>query len=561
VFDAPVLSELAARIEAASGATAASAPLARRQREAEPPLSFGQERLWFLDRLEPGSAAYSLPFALAFEGSLDPALLARSVAEVVRRHEVLRTTYAVTGEGRPFQVVADAVATPLPLVDLSSLPPARREAETRALAVAEARRPFDLARGPVLRLLLLARGAEDHVVLFNLHHIATDGWSMTILVAEVAQLYRALAAGLPSPRPAGSAGNGGSAGLAELPIQYADFAAWQREQLAGPLLAAQIEHWRRELDGAPATLELPSDRPRPAVQSFRGTTVAVHLPSALTHALRELGRRSGATLFMIVAAAFSTLLHRLSGQADVLLGTPIANRRRSETEGLIGFFVNTLVLRGRFADGGPLPFATVVARMRATALAAYAHQDVPFERLVEELKVERSLAHTPVFQAMLSFATEPGVLDLPDLSLRPLELVPEAAKLDLELALAEAGEALSGVLEISRDLFDTATGLRLAGQLAVLLEAAVAAPERPVALLPLLTAAERHQLLAEWSDAELAEPGWESFVARFARVAAQAPEAVAAVCEGRSLSYRELDRSSRRLAVDLVRRGVATESL
>ncbi len=398
LFEEPALYAQARRIEELAGSGPAGKDEIRRRPEGPAALSFAQERLWFLDQLEPESPLYSIFTPLRLTGQLRVEVVARALAEIVRRHEVLRTTFHEAG-GEPRQVIHPEPRIDIGQVDLRSLPVEAREAEAARLAREEALRPFNLAQGPLIRTRLLRLADEEWAALFSLHHIVSDGWSSGVLVKELAVLYPAFSEGLPSPLP-------------ELSMQYADFAAWQRGWLRGEVLETQIAWWRKELEGAPAVLELPLDRPRPAVPGLRGGSVPVRLPQSLGAALAELGRRQDATLFMTLLACFQALLHRLSGQpGDVVVGSPIAGRTRPEVEGLIGFFVNSLALRGR-TQGDPA-FLELLARVRATALGAYAHQDLPFERLVEELRVERSLGRNPVFQAMFALQN----LDLESLEL------------------------------------------------------------------------------------------------------------------------------------------------
>ncbi|HJX28618.1 MAG TPA: amino acid adenylation domain-containing protein, partial [Thermoanaerobaculia bacterium] len=489
LFEAPTLAGLAARIEARiqedrrSGAVAAAPPLIPVPREGLLPLSFAQQRLWFIDQLEPGSPLYNMPVALRIDGPLDPGVLALCLGEIVRRHETLRTVFAVR-DGAPVQVIQPAVPFPLPVVDLSGLPENAAEPQALALVREEAVRPFDLAHGPLLRGLLLRLPKGEHVVALTMHHIASDGWSMGILVREVVALYAKLAAGLPSPLP-------------ELPVQYADFAVWQHSWLRGEVLENEISFWRRELAGLPPLLELPTDRPRPTAQSFRGDSRLVRLPAALTRQAEVLARREGATLFMVLLAAFQALLSRISGQDDLAVGSPVAGRNRTETEDLIGFFVNTLVLRGDLTREPS--FRELLGRVRETALAAHLHQDVPFERLVQELAPERSLSHTALFQVMFVLQNAPAEsLEIPGLKLRPAGAGGRTARFDLGLSLAEHGGEILGGIEYATDLFDRTAIDRLIGHFESLLDAATAAAEEvPIADLPLLTAAERHQLRTE----------------------------------------------------------------
>ena len=507
-------------------------------------VSFAQQRLWFLDQLAPGSAFYAMPASVRLRGALDVDALRRTLDEIVRRHEVLRTRF-VSVEGRPVQVIAPPVSLPLAVVELDATTLQERERCAAALAREEAARPFDLALGPLLRATLLRLGERDHLLLFTMHHIVSDGWSMGVLVREVAALYSAFLAGQPSP-------------LAELAIQYADYAHWQREYLSGDVLSAQVAYWQQQLAGAPELLALPTDRPRPAVQSYRGATYRFTVSQAVTRSLRELGRRSGATLFMTLVATLSVLLSRYSGQRDICIGTPIANRTRSELEPLIGFFVNTLVLRLRL-DGDPR-FTTLLEQVRRTALDAYAHQDVPFEQLVDVLKPARHLSHSPLFQVMLALQNAPmQALELPCLSLEPVAAESSVAKFDLVFDLAEVGDELQATIEYSPDLFDGSTIERLAGHFVRLLESVVATPEAPVGSLELLGDAERRQLLLEWNDTATQFSTAGTIHRLIEAQAARLPEMAAVVFESKTLNYAELNARANRLAHHLRSLGVGPE--
>ncbi len=546
LFEAPTLAGLAAGISSLLPATGAP-PLRRLARTGALPLSFAQERLWFLDQLGgTGEAAYNLPLPVRLSGALEPALLAAALGEEVRRHEVLRTTFQVAA-GRPVQVVAPALPLALPLVDLADLPGARGESEATRLATAEARRPFDLERGPLLRASLLRLAATEHVLLLTLHHIAADGWSLGVLLGEVAALYGALLSGRPSPLP-------------DLAVQYADYALWQRGWLTGEVLAGELRHWRERLAGAPEVLDLPLDRPRPAVHSFHGGHRSVALPAALAEPLAALSRRSGATLFMTLLAAWKALLARHSGQLDIVVGTPIANRTRTEIEGLIGFFVNTLVLRTDLS--GRPGFAGLLSRVRETALAAYSHQELPFEKLVAELTPERHLEHTPLFQVMFVLGERPAGQEespqLPGLRMSGVETQNRSAKFDLTLIGQRGPLGLDLTLGYNSDLFFASTVERLLGHLLALLGGIVAEPERPVAELPLLSAAELHQLLAGWNDT-VGEASPASLHDLFAAQALARPGAVALVSDDALLTYGELDRRAERLAGRLADLGVGPE--
>ncbi len=518
-------------------------PIVPVSRENPLPLSFGQERLWFLDQLEPGNAAYHIPTSLTLAGRLDTPALERSLATVVARHEALRTSFALV-DGVPMQVIAPPGTIPgplLPIIDLTALPTARRALLARRLANFELTRPFDLARGPVLRAALLRLAPEEHQILFAMHHIASDGWSMGVLVREVAALYTAeVEGGLPE--------------LPELPIQVADHAVWQRGWLQGETLDRQIEFWRGELAGLPAVLELPADRPRPPRQSFRGGVRQVRLPADLSAALEPFARRQGATLFMVLLAGFEALLARLSGQGDIAVGTPVAGRTQEETEPLIGLFLNTLVLRARIA--ADTTFEGLLAQARERSLAAFAHQELPFERLVDALGVERSLAFNPVFQVLLVLQNAPqGNLALPGLEVRAAGFDESAVQVDLQLALEVQGDRLAGSFKYASALFDATTVERLSAWLEALLAASLATPELRLAELPLLRPAEVHHLAHEWNDTAVArEP---ALLHRLIEAQARrTPAAEAVTFEGATLSYGELEARANRLAHRLLRLGL-----
>ncbi|HSL85186.1 MAG TPA: amino acid adenylation domain-containing protein, partial [Thermoanaerobaculia bacterium] len=490
--------------------------------------------------MAPESAAYNMPFALRLRGRLDVPALAAALSGVVARHESLRTR-VVEGDAGPLQAVEPPRPLPLSVADLSGLAPAAREAEARRLAPAEAARPFDLARGPVVRSLLARLGGDDHLLLGTVHHAVADGWSVGVLVRELAALYRGDA-------------------LPELPVQYPDFAVWQRSWLAGEALEREVAWWREALAGAPWVLELPADRPRPPVQSHRGGAVPVRLPADVAGRLTALARDRGATPFMVLLAAFHALLARHAGQDDLLVGSPVAGRTRVETEGLVGLFVNTLVLRGDLA--GDPSFDELLARARAATLAAYAHQDVPFEKLVEELGVERDPSRSPLFQVMLVLQNAPrSDLDLPGLEVSAPEVETRTAKFDLRLVLTEAGGTLAGELEYCADLFDAATVRRLAGHLRSLIAGAVARPGAPALELPLLAPAERHQLVAEWNDTGAAYRSGLGLHEWIAEQVRRTPEAVAVVYGAEAVTYAELRRRALRVAAALQRSGVGPDVL
>ncbi len=467
VFEAPTLEALARRVEEAPRlATGAGAPppLVARPGEA-PVLGFAQQRLWVLDRLQPGSAAYNIPYAVRLTGALDVQALERGLETIVQRHEVLRTTFG-EHEGQPVARVVERARVELGRVELSGLSAEAREAEVLRRAREEARRPFVLSEGPLLRTLLLRLGETEHVLLLTMHHIVTDGWSTGIFVRELAALYGAFSRGAPSP-------------LAELPLRYADYARWQREWLRGEALETQLSYWRRRLAGSPPVLNLPLDRPRPEVPEFQPGAHRLSLSRERVEPLRVLAQREGSSLFMVLLAGFQALLARWSGQEDVAVGTPVAGRTRAEVEGLIGLFVNTLVLRTD-VSGAPT-FRELVARVREGALGAYAHQEVPFEKLVEELNPVRDLRYSPLFQVMFVLQNAPRTrLELPGLTLAGLDVLQGSSKFDLTLSLEETETGLEGVLSYNARLFDAETVARMATELEALFGAVVARPDQPL---------------------------------------------------------------------------------
>ncbi|WP_223644877.1 non-ribosomal peptide synthetase [Corallococcus sp. EGB] len=544
LFEAPTVAGLAQRIDTAQTSAVQAPPSIPRVRATTAPLSFAQQRLWFLDQLTPGDASYNISSALSLKGHVDVESLRRAFEALVTRHEALRTTFR-EHQGQALQSIHPASAWSLPLRDLSTLPEARREAEARRLVTEDARRPFDLEAGPLLRTALVRLGSEEHLLLVTMHHIVSDGWSMGVLVRELVAFYEAFHAGQ-------------SPSLAPLPMQYADFAAWQRQWLQGEALDALLGYWKEKLAGAPAALELPTDRPRPPVQSHRGAKVDMRIPASVAHALKVLAGREGATPFMVLLAAFQVLLSRYAAQDDVSVGTPIAGRTQAETEGLIGFFINTLVLRAQVDPRAT--FRELLAQVRGTTLTAYEHQHVPFEKLVEALQPVRDSSRSPLFQVMFALQNTPTeTLQLPGLSLRPLPLEAHFAKFDLTLSLQEVQEELVGTLEYATDLFDAATIQRMAGHFSVLLEAIAAKPETRLSNLPLLTEAERQQLLVEWNPPASRVPRESSIPAMVEAQVRRTPDAVAVITPERQLTYRELDARANQLAYRLRGLGVGPE--
>jgi len=549
LFAAPTIAGLAEHIDdlrrAGQGPAAPPAAPVARGEDARP--SFAQQRLWFLDQFQPGSAVYNMPVAMRLSGPLRVDVLGRCLGEVVRRHEVLRTTFAVT-DGQPTaQVVAPPPPVPLSAIDLAALPGPEREKEAMRLLDGEARRPFDLVRGPLLRAGLLRLGDADHVLLLNMHHVVGDGWSMGILFREIGALYRAFAAGEASPLP-------------EPAIQYGDFAAWQHQWLGSPAFAAELAYWKGQLAGKLPALELPADRPRPAVQSLSGATRERVLPPRLAAGVNALSRAEGVTPFMTLLAAFQTLLHRYTGQEDIIVGSPIANRNRREVEGLIGFFVNTLALRTDL--GGDPSFRELLRRVREVTLSAYAHQDLPFEKLVEALQPDRDASRTPVFQVVLNVLNAPlETLDLPGVTAADLGLHTGTSKFDLSLFACERPDGLLLAAEYSTDLHDAATIDRLLEHMETLLQGIVADPDRRLSQFRLLTGAEWHRLVVEWNDTTRDYPCQTCIHELFAARAQEHPGAIALSFQGRPMTYRELHHRSDQLAHYLRRLGVGHETL
>ncbi|HWS86516.1 MAG TPA: amino acid adenylation domain-containing protein [Pyrinomonadaceae bacterium] len=548
-FDEQTVAGLARRVEQARGEGLGlqSPPLTPVARDQSLALSFAQQRLWFLDRLQPGTATYNLPAAVRLRGRLDAEALERSLGEVVRRHESLRTVFASV-DGQPVQVITSFDGFRLPVHDLTAVDATERERELRRLAEEEGRRPFDLVAGPLLRALLLRAGADDHVLVLTTHHIVSDGWSSGVLLKEMCALYEAYAQGRPSPLP-------------ELPVQYADFATWQRNWLSGETLAQQLAYWKEHLLGAPP-LELPTDRPRPPVHTTQGTRLSFTLPPELSEQLRRLSRREGVTVFVTLLAAFQSVLAYLSGQEDVSVGTPIANRNRKETENLIGFFVNTLVLRTSLS--GDPTFRELLRRVREVALGAHAHQDLPFETLVEEMRPQRTLNQVPLFQVMFSLvpqAERGAAAELDGLTLSPLGLDSRTSKFDLTLFMEDTPHGFTGSAEYRTDLFEAETIKRWLRYFETLLETCAANPDLRLSDLTLLGEAERRQLLVEWNGAR-EDYGRPSLLHRlFEEQAELTPDAMALAFEGTRLSYRELNERANRLAHDLRARGVGPDVL
>ncbi|MBE8969338.1 amino acid adenylation domain-containing protein [Nostocales cyanobacterium LEGE 12452] len=532
------------------------------------PTSFAQQRLWFLDQLAPGNPFYNVSTALHLTGSLNFTALKQTFNEIVRRHETLRTRFVMV-EQQPVQAIAPSLTIPLPLIDLRNFDSRERDTRVQQIVTQEAQHPFNLTTGPLLRVKLLQLDEAEYLLLLNLHHIVADGWSIGVLIKELGVLYKALAGDKRCLTTSYSV----STLLPELPIQYADFAQWQREWLQGVAangtspLQSQLVYWQKQLNGI-SVLNLPTDRLRPAVPSYRGAKQFLELPHSLTQALEALSYQEGVTLFMTMLAAFQTLLYRYTQQEDITVGSPIANRNRSELEGLIGFFVNSLVLRTDFS--GNLTFRELLNRVREVTLGAYNHQDLPFEKLVEELHPERDLSYHPFFQVVFSLQNAPiEALELPGLTLSLFEFDSKTAKLDLEFHLWQDLESLKGQMVYSTDLFDDTTITRMLGHFQTLLESIVANPEQQISDLSLLTVQERQKLLIDWNNTKREYLENKCFHQLFEAqvekthdaIALNARSANALVFDDEQLSYKELNIRSNQLAHYLKKLGVVPDVL
>ncbi len=547
LFECPTVATLAARTETAikSGLQLPDLTIERVSRDGQLPLSFAQQRMWFLQQLEPESRAYNLSSAIRLNGPLNVVALEQTLNEVIKRHETLRASFFVV-DGQPVQFIAPELHLNLPLIDLRDLPADKRKAEMLAFAAEQARQPFDLAHAPLLRASLVRLDDEEHVALFTQHHIVSDAWSMDVFIREVGTLYESFAAG-------------SRAELKELEIQYADYAAWQRQWLRGETLDQLLNYWRAQLGNAPTVLELPTDRPRPQVHSFRGANHNFELASELKRKLDALNQREGVTMFMTLLAAFNTLLSRYSGQDDIVVGTPIANRSRREIESLIGFFVNTLALRTDLS--GDPSFKNLLARVRETAIGAYIHQDMPFDRLVDELQPARNLNRQPLFQVMIVHqSAQSATLDLPGLSISPLETENQTSQFDLILIIAEWPGGFGASFKYNTDIFDASTIERMAGHFQTLLEGIVTNPEERLSNLPLLSAAERHELLVERNDTRVDYAASKLVTHAFEAQVERTPNAIAITGKERQLTYAELNSRANQLAHYLRARGVTQET-
>ncbi len=536
LFEYPTVTALGTQIERSlrAGQLSEVPPLRSAPRDHPLPLSFAQQRLWFLDQFTPGSTVYNMPSATRLRGRLDVRSLAASLNTIVQRHEVLRTSFPAGPDGQPFQAIAPSLELPLNLIDLSALPEQKREEECLHYARKEEQQLFDLAHGPLLRFTLLQIDEQEHVLLFTMHHIISDGWSLSVLVRELSELYESHLRAVPPQ-------------LSPLPIQYADYALWQREWLDGEVLDRQIAYWRDLLSDAPPLLTLPTDFARPRIPHFQGTPLEFKLSDDIAEQLRALSRREGVTMFMVLLAAYAVLLHRYSGQSRIVIGVPMAGRSPLEVEPLIGLFINTLPLCIDMS-GNPT-FQQLLRRVRQLVLEAYTHQHVPFEKLVEELQPERDISHAPIFQAAFIYnGDEPQCRSLGDISIEPLELETSVAKFDLSLALFESNGSISGSLSYDFALFLPETANRIMSAFECLLISIIRDISSRISLLQLLTANERHQVLYEWNKTEVRFPNPMCLDELIEFQCKETPEAIAVEFENSQLTYGQLNERSNRIA-------------
>jgi amino acid adenylation domain-containing protein len=547
LFEHPTVAALAQVIEALIGDDPESRLLAivPAARDRNLPMSFAQQRLWFIDRLVPGNSFYNMLGAFCLKGPLNRQALEAALNHLVTRHEILRTTFAEI-DGQLVQIIKPAMKLALPLIDLIGWTVDERDAETRRQAFEEGDRPFDLTEGPLLRATLLHLDDEDHLLLLAMHHIVSDGWSLGVLLGELAKFYKGHLTGV-------------AADLPNMPIQYADYAAWQQRWLQGDVLAAEMSYWRQQLQAAPTLLALPSFHPRPSTQSFRGAVHRFAISDSLTQSLRLLSRQETVTMFMLLLAIFKVLLSRYTGQADIVVGTPVAGRNRSEVEQLIGFFINTIVLRTDLS-GNPT-FRELVGRVREVGLGAFAHQDLPFEKIVEELHPQRDLSHTPVFQVMFGVQNEPvDALDFPELTIKAMEVDNQTAKFDLTLDLQESEGGLLGWFEYSTDLFGADDVIRMAGHFQTLVEAVVQNPDQKIADLRLLTEDEQRLQLLGW-NATTTDYALLPVHSLFEQQVERTPDAIAVVCGPRQLTYADLNQRANNLAHLLMEQVIGPETV
>jgi amino acid adenylation domain-containing protein len=510
------------------------------------PLSFSQQRLWFVDRLYHGSPFYNIPIAYQIQGHLNIAALEQSLNEIIMRHEVLRTNFTLVN-GEPVQKIAHQLAWDLSIINLEHLSGKDWESQVKQFAASSAKKPFDLAKEPLIKATLLRLSQQEHVLLVTMHHIITDGWSWGVFLRELSALYTAFSKNEPSPLP-------------ELPIQYADFAVWQRDRIKDNFLATQLNYWKQQLQGELPVLQLPTDRPRSNTTTFDGAKQYFTLSASLTNALRQLSQREDSTLFMCLLGAFNVLLHRYTNQEDILIGSPIANRNRAELEGMLGLFVNTLVLRNNLK--GNLSFCELLHRVREVTLNAYAHQDLPFEMLVEELQPERDLSRNPLYEVMFVLQNTPNsVQEVSGLTLRTLDFDSGTSQLDIFLSMSESENGLTGCLEYNTDIFDSATITQFINNFQTLLENIVVNPQQRLSELSLLTASEQEQLLFKFNQTRADYSQAVTLDRLFEQQVEQTPDSIALISESKKLTYRQLNNRVNQLAHYLQKQGVTKETL
>jgi non-ribosomal peptide synthetase component F len=549
VFERPTIRELGEEVERGlknTGKKKEAPGIRRVSREEEHRVSFAQERLWFLNQLEPESGFYNMTAAVRMRGEMNEEALEGAVTEVVRRHEALRTRFK-TVNGEPMQEIEEGRRQEIRVIDLRGIEEELREREAGRIANEEAERPFDLAEGPMLRVRVVKLGEGDQVVVMTMHHIVSDGWSMGVLVREVGGLYEWNRRGEES-------------GLEELGIQYVDYAVWQREWMRGEVLEEEIRYWRERLAGAPAVMELPTDRPRPAVQRYVGSSEGMVLSEELTGKLKELSRREGVTLFMTVLAGLQALLSRYSGEEDISVGTPIAGRNRMEVEGLIGFFVNTMVIRSDVR--GEASYQELLREVREETLGAYGHQELPFEKLVEEMQPERDLSHTPLFQVMFVMQNAPReTKGVSGVGMEAFGAESRTAQFELTVEMMEVGGRAGGTIQYNTDLFDKSTIERMTGHLERILESIVENPKEEISRLEMMREEEKRQVMEEWNGTRKEYGERRCIHEMFEEEVERSRGAIAVVTEREEVSYDELNRKANQLGRYLRRKGIGAESL
>jgi amino acid adenylation domain-containing protein len=522
------------------------AQIPRTDRYGELPASFAQMRLWFFDQLEPQSPTYNIPLAIRMSGKLDIHVFRRSLDEIARRHEVLRTSFKIGRRGQPIQIIEPPKPVELSIIDLEPFPTTIRDSKAIEMAEESARKPFDLNRAPLWRINLFRNSNDEYLFLLVMHHSISDGWSKEIFLQELAKIYEAYSNGRPSPLP-------------EITVQYVDYAAWQRERLKGERLEALFDYWKTQLKGDLPVLELPLDYPRPAAQTFSGENYYFRLPGPILESLKSFSQDEGATIFMSLMAVFDILLWRYTGQTDLLIGTPISNRERRELEGLIGYFVDTLVIRGN-VSGNPSA-REVVCRIREAALGAFENRELPFEKLVDGLDLERNLSYTPIFQVMFALQNAPAMpVEIHGLRMERLEIETGTSMFDLTLVVTEIEQGLDCYFEYNIDLFNAETVRRMASHFQTLLSSMLSNPDQPISKLKMLSAPEETQILIEWRGGNEQSPQAKTLVQIFEEQVSQTPENMALIFREQKISYRELNRRANKLAHYLRAKGVSLET-